>query len=150
MSGRLPFRGGRGRFGHGGWGGSGKGHGNTAKTAKKKLEDYTYYVGSNRQASDYEITTGYIINYIKMTYEEGYDIAEALRNLELPDVDLWEPDLRTSLSSDPAIRDRENRQYELKYNKALDEYNRRVRKLRSHKVKTYGLIWNRCAKAMQN
>jgi len=56
---------------------------------KKSIEDYVYYVGSARQASDYEITTEFVINYIRKTYTDGEDIATALETLEDIDVKDW-------------------------------------------------------------
>ena len=64
---------------------------------KKNVEDYVYYVGSNKQASDFETTNEFMINYIKRTYTRGNDIAEALRNLEEPVIEDWKPKLKTSI-----------------------------------------------------
>jgi hypothetical protein len=47
-------------------------------TNKKTLQDYQYYLGSIKQASDYEIMTSYLINQIKKNYTHGNDIATAL------------------------------------------------------------------------
>ena len=59
--------------------GRGFGRAKTSKPAEKKTsEDYTYHIGSSKQASDYVATTQYIINYIKRTYEHGNDIGLAL------------------------------------------------------------------------
>ena len=59
---------------------------NNVTTKKKKtLEDYYFYVGSSKQASDFETTYDFLLNYIKRTYTRGNDIAEALRKMESPD-----------------------------------------------------------------
>ena len=67
---------------------------------KKSLEGYWFYVGSDKQASDFETTYEYMVNYIKRTYTRGNDIAESLRKLEEPDTSLWKPSLEVSLSTD--------------------------------------------------
>ena len=36
---------------------------------KKSLEDYVFYIGTNKKASDFELTRKYILNHIKKTYE---------------------------------------------------------------------------------
>ena len=54
----------------------------TGDKKKKTLTDYTFYLGSAKQASDYEITVEYVINHIKKTYEFGNDIGTALKKLE--------------------------------------------------------------------
>ena len=63
---------------------------------KKTLEDYCFYVGSDKQASDFETTYEYLVNYIKRTYNRGNDMAEALRVMKLPITDEWKPSLPES------------------------------------------------------
>ena len=70
---------------------------------KKTLEDHYFYVGSSKQASDYEITSEYIINHVKLTFERGNDIAEAMRSLQLEDTDNWKPTLLRSAATDAAV-----------------------------------------------
>ena len=53
---------------------------------KKTLEDYYFYVGSDKQASNFESTYKFMVNYIKRTYTRGNDVAESLRKLEAPDI----------------------------------------------------------------
>lgn len=71
MAGRSPNR----RGGRGGRGGRGRGSGTSINRKKKTIEDYFFYVGSSKQASDYEITAEFVINHIKMTFDRGNDIA---------------------------------------------------------------------------
>jgi hypothetical protein len=42
-----------------------------ATSKKKTLEDYYFYVGSAKQASNYESAADFIINHIKKEYERG-------------------------------------------------------------------------------
>ena len=52
------------------------GNRNSSKSSEKKkmsIEDYVFYIG-NKQASDYEVTQEFILNYIKKTYEYGNDL----------------------------------------------------------------------------
>ena len=37
---------------------------------KKFIEDYSYYVSSSKQASDFDVTNEYVINYIKKLSRE--------------------------------------------------------------------------------
>jgi hypothetical protein len=64
MTGRYGYRCGRG--GRGGRGRGGRTITTTTKT-KKAIEDYFFYIGSSKQASDYETTSEFVINYIKKT-----------------------------------------------------------------------------------
>ena len=66
-----------------------KSNGAPKKDTKKSLNDYNYYLGSAKQASNYETTTEYLINYIIKTFEYGNDIGQALREFEYPDPDFW-------------------------------------------------------------
>jgi hypothetical protein len=97
MSGR-----GRGRQqGHGGRGVSGRGRNSTnsggSKPSKKTLSNYVYYLGSAKQAADYETTTKYLINHIKKTFPFGNDIATALEDLENYNIEQRKPTLLIKL-----------------------------------------------------
>ena len=46
---------------------------------KKSLEEYIFYTGTNKQASDFELTHKYILNHIKKTYDYVHDVSESLR-----------------------------------------------------------------------
>jgi hypothetical protein len=35
------------------------------------VEDYFFYVGSSKEASDYEITAEFVVNHIKKTFDCG-------------------------------------------------------------------------------
>ena len=104
MSGR--FRGNRG--GRGGRGGRKPHTSNNEVKKKKSIEDYYFYVGSSKQASDFETTSEFLINHIKKTFDRGNDIAEVLWTLEPQDVDLWKPTLRFSVSTDGTVAKQED------------------------------------------
>ena len=40
---------------------------------KKTINEYFFYVGSTKQALDYKVTSNFIINHIKKTYDYGID-----------------------------------------------------------------------------
>jgi hypothetical protein len=125
---------------------------NASKEVKKNktIDDYFFYVGSNKQASDFETTSEFLINHVKKTFDRGNDVAEALRTLIKEDTDVWKPSLKFSTQVDTGDKAQENRQYELEYKADLDEYIKRKRMFDSNLFKAYALIWERCAKAMQN
>jgi triphosphoribosyl-dephospho-CoA synthetase len=56
---------------------------------EKTIEDYFFYVGSSKQASDFETTSEFLINHMKKTFDRGNDISEALQMLELHDIKQW-------------------------------------------------------------
>ena len=146
MTGRYGNRGGRG-----GRGGRGRGRTSTAPTkTKKTVEDYFFYVGSSKQASDYEITADFVVNHIKKTFDRGNDIAEALRTLVKANPDVWKPTLQASTDADKEIKEREDKQFVMEYKAELDEAIRRKRTYENNTYKAYALLWERCNKAMQN
>ena len=47
------------------------------------IDNYYFYIGSSKQALDYEMTVDFFINHIKMTYNKGNNFAKSLRKLQL-------------------------------------------------------------------
>jgi hypothetical protein len=142
-----------GRFGNrkSGRGGRGRGRGGPTQTkTKKTAEDYFFYVGSSKQASDYEITAEFVVNHIKKTFDRGNDIAEAIRTLTKIDTSMWKPTLLLSTETDSAVKEREDKQFVMEYKAELDESMLRKRTYQDNTFKAYALLWERCAKAMQN
>ena len=52
--------------------------------------------------------------------------------------------------TDQADKDRENEEFKMEYKAELDEALKRKRMYNDNLFKAYALIWERCAKAMQN
>ena len=92
----------------------------TIKT-KKSIIDYQFYIGTNKQALEYENASEFMINYIKRNFDCGNDIAETLRTLKTQNIDNWMPTLKMSISEDQELVKRENRQFEVEYKAKLDE-----------------------------
>ena len=57
------------------------------KDKNNSLEDYECYIGSSKQASDFEVTTKSIINHSQETFDSIKDIPEALRIMNGPSTD---------------------------------------------------------------
>jgi hypothetical protein len=106
---------------------SAKSSGMPKKEIKKSVNDYNYYLGSAKQASNYEMTTEFLINLIVKTFKCRNNIGQALRELEYPDPDSWKPTMRqrTHLGNDPddeAQRAFENKQFEIKFKSEFDDF----------------------------
>ena len=63
-------------------------HNNKRKSYKKKFQPnknkkgingYIFYIGTTKQASNYEICAGFIINYIECTFDKDNNIYETSR-----------------------------------------------------------------------
>jgi hypothetical protein len=147
MPGRFPYRGSKP-----GRGGKKPQQNAPSKDVKKKktIEDYYFYVGSSKQASDFETTSEFLVNHVKKTFDRGNDVAEALRTLVKQDTNNWKPTLQFSTETDAILLAQENRQYEMEYKADLDEFMKRRRMYGDNLFKAYALKWERCAKAMQN
>jgi len=150
MSGRGRGRGGRGR-GRGPYRGRFSNKPKKPKEdTKKTLKDYSYYVGSSKQASDFETTTEFVINHIKKTFTQGQDIAESLEELTMLDPDEWKPSLQASLATEEATIALETRQFEIEFKEATSRFLTRKQQYEENLYKAYALIWERCSQSMKN
>ena len=150
MSGRYQNR--SGRSGRGGRG-RGRGRQNSYSKpsyTKKTVEEYFFYVGSSKQASDYEITAEFVVNHVKKTFDRGNDISEALRTLVIANTSAWKPKLNVSRETDAIAKSGEDKQFAMEYKAELDESMKRKRTYEDNTFKAYALLWERCAKAMQH
>ena len=99
---RGRFRGGRG------YGGSEKGKkkdkahkGVKSSTPKKEtLKDHVFNFGSAKNASEFNTNARFIINYIRRTYDEGRDIADALEKGKDMDFEAIAPIMKP-ITADP-------------------------------------------------
>ena len=119
-------------------------------TRKKGIDDYTFYIGTSKQASDFEATSEFIINYIKRTFQHGNDISESLRTLTLQDTEKWKPKLNSSKSDNDNIAKIENKQFEIEFKANLDESMKRSTIYKQNIYKAYAFLWEKCTKSMQN
>jgi hypothetical protein len=65
-------------------------------------------VGSSKQASDFETTSKFLVNYVKKIFDRGNDVAEALRILEPTNTHLWKPALTFSIETDITLKAQED------------------------------------------
>ena len=114
-----------------------KDHGKANSNKKETLEDCNFYVVSGKQASDFEITYNYIVNYMERIYTRGNDITKSLRKLEAADIDKWEHMLQISSNTVDTENIREDKQFELNYKEYYDEYMKRKRSIKENKYKEY-------------
>jgi len=82
--------------------------------------------------------------------DRGNNATEALRTFVKTDPNTWKPTLKASKETIQVIKNRENVQFKMESTAELDEALKRNRMYNENLFKTYALIWERCAKAMQN
>ena len=127
-----------------------RGSNSASHTNKKSFNDYNYYLGSAKQASDYETTTEYLINSIKKVFDYGKSIGTALKLLEPMSTSAWKPSMQASLATTNEEHSAENRQYEIEFKADYDAYSKRALPYENNNTKAYELLWERCNKAMKN
>ncbi|KAL7562587.1 hypothetical protein ACA910_015458 [Epithemia clementina (nom. ined.)] len=124
-----------------------------AETKKKGLNDYMYYLGSAKTAADYEVTTRFLMNWIRKNYEYGEDIASSLESGAMINPRIWEPTLmRATNPGDTKTREQvatENKQNEMMFKEELTRYFKRKETLTMNTVKVYAFLWEQCSKSMQ-
>ena len=120
------------------------------KPTKRTLADNVYYLGSAKQASDYESITEFLINYIKKTFTYGMDIGTVLESLQELDLNEYKPSLSVSLNHDEIIRMAEDKQFEIEFKSEYDVFTKRKQALEMNLSKAYSFIWDQCAKSLQN
>eukprot|EP00978_Attheya_sp_CCMP212_P028789 scaffold100331_cov51-Attheya_sp.AAC.11 len=131
--------------------GGGRGGGNkpsTSKTVVKKkttITDYVFHVGSVKQASEFETTSEFIINYISS------DIGSALENLQPMDRANKKPKLKTSLATSVEEKSADAQQFGMEFRADYEQWCKRICMYEQDNwIKSYTLIWERCTKALQN
>ena len=143
---------GRGR----GKGSAGRGKGSQSKTgkpaeAKKKTwQDYVYYIGSAKQASDSATVTMQLINHIRKTYTFGEDVAQALETKKPTDFKALRPKMERSEIEDKEKREVENKELEKLYEAEIAGFVKRKNTYLSNMLQAYALLFGQCNKAMQN
>ena len=100
-----------GRFGNGRGGQVGCGRGRRMSTPKTNhtnntVEDYFFFVGSSKQASDYEITAEFVVSPIKNTIIRGNGVSDAFQLLFKLDTNVWKPTINIRSDSYVNIKER--------------------------------------------
>jgi hypothetical protein len=111
--------------------------------------DYIYYLGSAKQAADYETTTEFLINHIRKTFPSGNDIATALEELQRYSIAQHKPTFQFSTEADPVMRDAEDEQFKIEFKAEFDGYMKRKQSLETNITKAYAFLWEQCTKGMQ-
>jgi hypothetical protein len=144
--GRGHGNGGRGRHNSSGRNGNttstnaGGSNKNNYKPSKKTLSDHIYYLGSAKQAADYDTTTDFILNHIVKTFTFGNDIAKALSDKKPYNMDLHRPLL---LIADSKLTKEEQaahtRQHNMEFKAEYDAFMKRKQFYEANITKAYAL-----------
>jgi hypothetical protein len=124
--------------------------GNTNKPSNKTVSDSIYYLGSAKQAADYESTMDFLINHSKKRFNFGNNIGMSIETLEDYNVDQHCPKLQTSDSVHPETKELENKQFEIEFKAEFDAFMKQKQTLEANTTKADAFLMEQCAKAMQN
>ena len=114
------------------------------------IQVYTFYIGSNKQASDFHTVSKFVINHIHKMFTNGNDIADALEQNKVADVNSWSPMLKVSTSQDSAVKDHENEEFKLIFLVEMEAWIKWKEIYHSNVRHAYALIYEHCNKAMQS
>ena len=115
---------------------------------KKELNDYIYYMGSHKQASNYKKTTEFLIDYIKGDFSYRNEIAESIQIIKYADTSTWYPRLEINTETDPEKKLKDT-ELQMEYKAKLDATIKRETTFESNKTKAYSFTWERCRLLMQ-
>jgi hypothetical protein len=102
---------------------------------------YIYYLGSAKQAADYETTTDFIKNIATaLDTLEAYDMVQHRPTLEKED--------KITLQMDDE-REVFNKQHKMEFKAEYDAFMKRRQYYESSIIKAYALIWEKCANGTQ-
>ena len=124
---------------------------NEEKT-KKTLNDHICYVGSAKNARDCVTNTNFTLNYIKLTFAEGLDIAQALKEGKEFDFDPIKPTLQASAKSQTTEKAEhcvETEQFKLEFTTKFEAHNNGVDQCRHNKASAAALLWKQCLSGMR-
>lgn len=135
----------------GGSAGQGKGPGsNHGKSeTKKTIQDCCYFIPTAKQSHDFQQNTEFILNHIKETMEYGADIAQALKELQPCDTNLWKPTLDVSTLQDAKLKEQEQRQFDFQFQEDYKMYKKREVAYQLNLTKVHALLLGRCTKGMK-
>ena len=113
------------------------------------MADYVFHVGTVKQASDHICIANYMINHIKMTFEEDKDIAQVLEELQEVNDILLQTIMSCSTETDQTQRDQQNEAYKVIFKIPYKQWELHMRMHQNNKMKAYALLWKHSSKAMQ-
>ena len=110
------------------------------------LKGKVYYVGSAKQADNYNNTTKAILAYIQRTFNHGTDVMQALDDLNDIDTAKWRPKPETA---DATASDMEKKMVEQINASKVKKYVDQMELYEDNMNKAYALILGQCAKTLK-
>ena len=115
---------------------------------KKSVTDYVFFIGSSKQASEFEETKAFLINHIKKTFTFGIDIGTALEDETA--ARFAAPRLQKSVSTVDDVKALEDEQFKIEFKEEFNLYMKRKNMYEDNLIKAYAFLWERCSKGLQH
>ena len=71
---------------------------------KKTVEDYFFYMGSSKKASNDKMVDEFVVNHIKRTFDQVNVVSEAFKTMVKANTDIWKPTLKIISNTDVSIK----------------------------------------------
>ena len=148
---------------NGGRGNQGRGRGQRSNSNQKKysnnkpkkdgfigecddLKNHVYFIGSIKQADNYNNTTEAILTYIQRTYDYGIDVVEALNKLQAQDFNSLMP---KKIALDQSATKDEEEVATMILKSEIQKFVDRKQKYEDNMNKAYALILGQCTKGLK-
>ena len=79
----------------------------------------TFCVHRTNQASDFENTSKFMMNYIQKTFDKGRNITMILTKMKEVETLEWKPEIKFSRATDPFQKSVEQTKFRIDYNRTL-------------------------------
>ena len=149
------FRGGRGNGGSEKEKKKDKAHKAVKSSTPKKetLKDHVFNFSSAKNASEFNTNARFIINYIRRTYDEGRDIADALEKGQDMDFDAIAPKTKPIMAdptTNPLAYKTMKLQHAKDYKIARQTHNDRMERYQKNQDTVSALLYSRCSSSMKS
>lgn len=115
----------------------------------KKKSDRKYYVGSAKQAADYDKNTEYHLNELQTTLKDASEVIASLRALTKFDIDTLRPVMKPPTKTTDAEKALELEELRIQYQAEMEDFMTTKRHFKTNWANAYGYLWQQCSTGMQ-
>lgn len=126
--------------------------GNYQRGQQKQQSELKFYphTAGRQQTVTYDKVKDHIIQYIQKTYQQGFNIAKTLRDLNKIDYNTIQPARTVSQETDESLQLDEQDSFDILYKAKIDDWVQRKNQYKDNLKRSYAVIFGYCSKVMQN
>jgi len=110
------------------------------------LKGKIFFIGSSKQADNYNNTVEAILEYFLRSYTHGLDLVESLEALKEKD---FQGEVPIAMTADPNASEEEKTAIKEAHREEMKQFISRKSMLKTNLVKAYGIIWGQCTKGLR-